>query len=220
MRELDENRRKKIRSDVHTRNSLIKSQRSKARFFAKYCLNKDVLDLGSLDHHPENALNESWLFFHLQEASSSIKGLDYYAAGVEEIQKAGFPIVFGDAQSFHFDEQFDVVTAGDLIEHLADLNGFITSIKKVLRPGGSLILSTPNPWCWKYLGYHLAKGRLYPLNPEHVSWFCIQTLVQLLERYKFSYENHMFSSERFYENIIPLPAHVKHTTLNIRFIAR
>jgi SAM-dependent methyltransferase len=215
----DENYRKKLRNDVHNKKSILQSQRNKAKFFQTYCKNKKVLDLGSLDHHPKNAKSEAWLFSYLQEVSSSILGLDYNKAGVKELQKDGYPIVFGDAQSFHFKEKFDVVTAGDLIEHLLDLNGFFISIKNILKKKGSLVLSTPNPWCWKYILYHLLKARLYPINREHTAWFCIQTLIQLSGRFGFKYANHIYSSERAYENFMPLPTNLKHTTLNIRFIS-
>jgi len=42
------------------------------------------------------------------------------------------------------DNFFDVVVAGEIIEHIVDTDFFIDEIKRVLNPNGFLILSTPN----------------------------------------------------------------------------
>jgi len=42
------------------------------------------------------------------------------------------------------DASFDLVTATEVIEHLADFRRVVREIHRVLRPGGVCILSTPN----------------------------------------------------------------------------
>jgi SAM-dependent methyltransferase len=42
------------------------------------------------------------------------------------------------------DSEFDIVFAGEVIEHLADTDIFINEIKRVLKSGGKLVLTTPN----------------------------------------------------------------------------
>lgn len=41
------------------------------------------------------------------------------------------------------DAEFDVVWAGEVIEHVADTAGWLSELRRVLRPGGRLLLSTP-----------------------------------------------------------------------------
>ena len=68
--------------------------------------------------------------------------IDYRAVGVEAV--AG---------------KFDLVTAMEVIEHVAEPQAFIDDLAKRLAPGGLLILSTPNKTAWsKLLTITLAEG--------------------------------------------------------------
>jgi 2-polyprenyl-3-methyl-5-hydroxy-6-metoxy-1,4-benzoquinol methylase len=54
-------------------------------------------------------------------------------------------LVCGDAQRPVFeDESFDLIVAGDVIEHVPDQDGFVAGCRRLLRPGGTLFLATPN----------------------------------------------------------------------------
>jgi 2-polyprenyl-3-methyl-5-hydroxy-6-metoxy-1,4-benzoquinol methylase len=41
-------------------------------------------------------------------------------------------------------ESFDVAFAGEIIEHVVDTDGFLAEVRRVLGPGGAVIVSTPN----------------------------------------------------------------------------
>ncbi len=57
------------------------------------------------------------------------------------------------------DGQFDLVTALEVIEHVADPAAFVQSLAARFAPGGLLILSTPNATAWsKLLTITLAEG--------------------------------------------------------------
>jgi len=45
-------------------------------------------------------------------------------------------------------QTFDIVYMGEVIEHLVDPDFAIKDVRRVLKPSGSLILSTPNLACW------------------------------------------------------------------------
>src|SRR5581483_2602613 len=44
----------------------------------------------------------------------------------------------------------DIVLAAEIVEHVVDTQGFMADIHRVLRPGGAVLLSTPNLLWWKY----------------------------------------------------------------------
>ncbi len=58
---------------------------------------------------------------------------------------AGLAIDYRDGEIAALDlEPFDLVTAMEVIEHVADKRGFVAALGRALSPGGLMILSTPN----------------------------------------------------------------------------
>lgn len=84
-------------------------------------------------------------------------------------RKAAFPavrFVVGEALPLPFrDGCADAVFAGELIEHLTDPRRGLREFQRVLRPGGSLILTTPN----RLRLANLADGSERPYSPDHLS---------------------------------------------------
>jgi 2-polyprenyl-6-hydroxyphenyl methylase/3-demethylubiquinone-9 3-methyltransferase len=75
-------------------------------------------------------------------AARQALAIDYRAAAVEDVEG-----------------QFDLVTALEVIEHVADPQAFVATLAKRLAPGGLMILSTPNRTGWsKLLTITLAEG--------------------------------------------------------------
>jgi 2-polyprenyl-6-hydroxyphenyl methylase/3-demethylubiquinone-9 3-methyltransferase len=68
--------------------------------------------------------------------------IDYRAVGVESVEG-----------------KYDLVTAMEVIEHVADAQDFLDCLAQRLAPGGLLILSTPNRTAWsKLVTITLAEG--------------------------------------------------------------
>lgn len=73
-------------------------------------------------------------------------GVDMGNSVTEMLAARGFEGIVGDAQAALpiASRSFDCVIAAELIEHLFDTDAFVGEIARVLRPGGILLLSTPN----------------------------------------------------------------------------
>jgi 2-polyprenyl-3-methyl-5-hydroxy-6-metoxy-1,4-benzoquinol methylase len=78
--------------------------------------------------------------------AARIVGADIAPNAVEAARRAGFEGVLCDAgEQLPFDAgSFDVVTCGEVIEHMIETDGLLDEIHRVLKPDGSLILTTPN----------------------------------------------------------------------------
>lgn len=72
-------------------------------------------------------------------------GVDVSPRAVKHVRALGFDVVCGTlAEASYPNDSFDVVTASELLEHVADVQELLFEVARVLRPGGLLWLTTPN----------------------------------------------------------------------------
>ena len=65
---------------------------------------------------------------------------------------------------------FDLVLSLDVIEHVFDPQVFLTELRRVLRPGGRLVVSTPNVRYLRQLWRIAVKGQGPQTSGEDVGW--------------------------------------------------
>ena len=115
----------------------------------------------------------------LAQVAAEATGLDIDAAAVRKAKRkyrrSNIKFVAGDCYDMPFEAgSFDVVVANEMIEHIDDHDRFIDEVKRVLRPGGSLLVSTPNKPVY---------NRYKEPNVFHVSEMDIPEFHDLLEHY-------------------------------------
>jgi 2-polyprenyl-3-methyl-5-hydroxy-6-metoxy-1,4-benzoquinol methylase len=90
---------------------------------------------------------------------------------------AGEPLPLADAE-------VDAVWAGEVIEHVVDVGAFASELRRVLRPGGPLILTTPDH-SRALLARFAANPHLFDehFSPyaDHLRFFTARTLTMVLE---------------------------------------
>jgi 2-polyprenyl-3-methyl-5-hydroxy-6-metoxy-1,4-benzoquinol methylase len=86
------------------------------------------------------------------------------------------------------DSSFDVVWAGEVLEHVADTSAWLSEVRRVLRSGGSLLLSTPAHERLTMLRVALS-GRAFAERFEprgdHLRFYNRDTLTRLLGDFGF-----------------------------------
>ena len=116
-------------------------------FIEPYVCGKKVLDIGPAElRGTTQDLDKvkGWLHGQIMSAAASCLGLEKSIEQVQALQKMGYNIIQGDAEAFDMGDAFDVIFAGELIEHLSNPGLFLECVKRHLRPEGVMLLTTPN----------------------------------------------------------------------------
>ena len=117
------------------------------------CKGKKVLHLGCTNYpYTQDAIdNDMLLHFDLEREASSIYGFDFDQAGIDILESHGSKNLFqADLEHLEdvgLDETFDVIIAGEMIEHLNNQGLFLSGIKRFMGPGTQLVMTTINAYC-------------------------------------------------------------------------
>ncbi len=154
------------------------------------CRGRRVLHLGCVgftDCPPAEKVSMARNSLHqkLTDISDCV-GVDIDRSTVEQLKDAGVfkNILVGDAEQLQDlplpAGSFEIVLAGDIIEHLSNPGRMLEGARHHLKPSGLLVVSTPNsmglPAYLRYLTGHFREGL------QHVLCFNPITLSQLLHR--------------------------------------
>lgn len=172
---------------------LPRSRVERTEFILDFCRGKDVLHLGCADHpYTEERLDTgSWLHGRLSNVARTCLGVDLNGAAVAWLHDHhGIDnVVQGDAEELDRLEAgpFDVIVAGELIEHLSSPGRFLASARGALRPGGKLVITTTNAFCFRRF-IRIPFG-VESIHPDHVYYFSHTTLRGLAGRFGFALES-------------------------------
>lgn len=104
----------------------------------------------------------------------SIIGFDISETAIAQINsyEKAYTLSLDNSDIPEADNSFDVVVCAEVIEHIYDIDHCLTEIKRVLKPGGKAIITTPNFSFWRYRIKCLL-GRMPQIlkDPRHVHAF-------------------------------------------------
>jgi len=135
----------------------------------KHASGRDVLDVGC---------NTGYGTIRFAPVAGRVVGVDVSPRAIEAardratdgrpefIQTSGFDLPFPA-------ETFDLVTSFQVLEHVPDATAFLRELARVVRPGGTVILATPNAATRLYPG-------MTPWNRFHVREYRADELAELL----------------------------------------
>lgn len=149
--------------------------------------NKKILDIGCYDGTLLSMLPKGNFLF----------GCDANKYAVKEAKKKSIKtknFYFDDAHSFPYESRFfDLIIAGEIIEHIYDTDFFLKDIYRLLKPSGYFLISTPNI---ASLGRRLlllfGKNPLIETSPNeknssgHIRYFTFHSLESMLKKNNFN----------------------------------
>ncbi|PYS97858.1 MAG: hypothetical protein DMF63_18500 [Acidobacteria bacterium] len=170
-------------------------------FIKRVSTGKRVLHLGCTNWPYTLEAIDAGTLLHkdLAEVSAELYGFDYDQEGIDVLMSKGYDNLYrADLENLEdvaLDMQFDVIIAGEIIEHLNNPGRFLHGIKRFMNRETRLVITTVNAYSgMRFLVYGLrgAGGNLEPVHPDHVSYYSYSTLSLILKRHGFTVENFMF----------------------------
>ena len=146
----------------------------------------NILDIGCYD---------GTLLSLIENKKNNLYGLDASDYAITKARKRGIGV-----KKFFFDDKkkiplksnfFDLVIAGEIIEHIFDTDFFLDEIYRLLKKDGFLLLSTPNlASLGRRLMLLLGINPIIEYSPNernssgHIRYFTFRTLRKLVEKHK------------------------------------
>jgi SAM-dependent methyltransferase len=165
------------------------------------CRGRKALHLGctNFPYTNEAIEHDMLLHFELEKMTSKLTGFDFDQGGLDLLKSHGSKELYrADLESLEdvpLNDTFDVIIAGEIIEHLNNPGLFLNGIKRFMSPETRLVITTINAYCALRFGLYgmIGKGGINePVHPDHVAYYSYSTLRLLLERHSFKIDDFMF----------------------------
>jgi len=125
------------------------------------------------------------------QSLNNAMGMDVHLGKLRFLRRHGIPLLRGSAFSLPFkDDSFDCLISSQVIEHIPYAAELFTEMNRVLRPGGVLVIGTPD---YSTVGWRLIEpmyGFLIPggYRDEHITHYTRQSLLDVLNQYGFAHD--------------------------------
>ena len=169
-------------------NSLV----DREQFILDVCKGRRVLHLGCADfpYTEESLASGTWLHHKVSDVASSCLGVDLDSNSVARLHERHDidNIMQGNAEQLdklHIG-LFDVVLAGEIIEHINNPGLFLHTARLVLKPDGRLLITTTNAFCLRR--FVRIPFRYESIHPDHTYYFSHTTLQTLVKRFGYQLE--------------------------------
>jgi 2-polyprenyl-3-methyl-5-hydroxy-6-metoxy-1,4-benzoquinol methylase len=156
------------------------------------CQGKRVLHLGATDSPlTKQAIFKGRLLHQeIEDVAKSVVGMDLDAEMIQWLAENHniHNIKYGNIERIeHYpNEEFDIVVAGEIFEHLSNPGKALESLQKVLISGTKLVITVPNAYSFK--GFFRASLKHELIHPDHTLHHSPHTLKALLSRHGFATE--------------------------------
>lgn len=163
------------------------------------CKGQRVLDLGCIDHSYETAikLGDNWLHKRIKTVAKQVIGIDNLEKDASLLNEQGYYIINANVENFDLGQTFDVIIAGDIIEHLSNIGMFFDSVKKHMDSCSILVITTPNPFNLEQSMSAIFNNYIN-VNDQHTTWLSPHNFWELSLRKTLSVLDFYWIDTRFH----------------------
>lgn len=119
-----------------------------------------------------------FLLEEARRAFNSCTGTEFSADAARAARARGLAVFVGGIDGLPVGSTFDCIVAAHVVEHVYDPHAFVAGLRDLLRPGGRMVLGTPDMGS----AWRRTMGARWPSFkiPEHVMYFDRRSLTRLL----------------------------------------
>jgi 2-polyprenyl-3-methyl-5-hydroxy-6-metoxy-1,4-benzoquinol methylase len=178
---------------------LSREEVSKTALVEELCRGRSVLDLGCIDHSAETALalGHAWLHARIARVARSCVGVDVLADEARALNERGYDIRVADVEQLSLDATFEVIVAGDLIEHLSNIGTFLEAVSQHMDSTSVFIVTTPNPYNIEQVANGVFRNKTF-VNEEHTVAIDPKAMYQLVARSPLAVADFRWVDTRFH----------------------
>lgn len=165
--------------------------RNKVKFISQFHQKGNLLDFGcGTGAFILNAKQKGWNVLGVEPSDDARNNID----------KKFQPFIFSSVKEIKLKKYFHVITLWHVLEHVADLAETLKKLRKLLAPGGTIIIAVPN--CDSYDAQHYKEFWAAYDVPRHLYHFTPKTMKELL-----------LSRKLKLQKIIPMPLDAYYVSL-------
>lgn len=130
----------------------------------------------------------------ISQITKNVVGIELNSVAANQARKKGFDVQTKLVEDYCKEKSstFDMVCAFQVLEHVADVNLFIDSSLKLLKPNGKLVFSVPNnePYYQRF-----SKFEVRNLPPHHMGLWNLNAFKKLCEFYNMDLDTFEYTGE-------------------------
>lgn len=161
-----------------------------------YCDGKVVLHLGCADapNTRQGLLKNMLLHQRISDVAKKVYGIDISEDGIRTLSEYGFEnVICADLEELAenpFGVIFDVVVAGELIEHIGNVGKSLENIKHFMDANSVCIITVPNAFSIRRF-IRAVIGKEF-IHEGHLYYYSVATITHICQQYGYEVMEYAF----------------------------